>query len=277
SDRSGNLDLWQIKSTDGGISWSSPVQLTTHAYQDNLPTMFQRADSSFVLTWQRYNDLFYNYLSLTTEIYYMTSPDGITWSAPDSITWDTGPTYTDILPGIYEHPYNNELYFTWTTDRFSPLGDNVELSLSQINAGQLGNQSNVFTCTGYYARVIPGDTIGQFMITWVADPDWNGERDIYFRYRNAPYMDVENYSTQMATVICYPNPFTDFVTVEMKQIPSEMYSVELISTEGKMVYRKTDSKDKQFSVSRNKIPSGVYILRILTQSGQQQSFKLVAE
>jgi hypothetical protein len=277
SDRTGNLDIFQIKSTDGGNTWSMPAQLTTHAYQDNLPVMFQRSDSTFVLTWQRYNDLFYNYLSATSEIYYMTSPDGVNWSAPDSITWDTGPNYTDILPGIYEHPYNNELYFTWTTDRFSPLGDNVELSLSEINAGQLGNQANVFTCTGYYARVIPGDTIGQFMITWVADPDWNGERDIYFRYRNAPYMEVESVSAETNIVICYPNPFNDQVTIEMQKNPTESYSIELINTAGEVLFYQNHLTTRQFSISRYNMPSGMYVLRTLTESGEQQCYKLVAE
>ena len=265
SQRTGNMDIFCIRSTDGGNTWSLPDTLTLHPYQDNLPFLFQALDSSFVLTWQRYNDGPYNYLSTTNEIFYKTSPDGINWSAADSITWDVTPLYTDILPGIYQNPLDSEIYFTWTTDRFSPLGYNVELSLSAIQSGATGNSASRISCNGYYGRVIPTDTAGQFIMTWVADPDYNGQHDIYLRFSDKiPLSTGISYTDQAATYSLFPNPCNSSALLHTGRTFSNA-TLLLYNSGGEQVRQLTGLNGQSVPVFRGDLPDGLYFVRLVQE------------
>lgn len=276
SDRTGNMDLFSIKSSDGGLTWSNPVQLTTNAFQDNLPILFQRADSSFVLTWQRYNGSPYNYLSNTNEIYYKTSPDGINWSSEDSITFDTGTLYTDILPSIYENPNDKELYFVWTSNRFSPFGNNVELSLSAVLSGSMGNQATIITCPGYDAKVIPTDTAGQFILTWVADPNNDGKRDIYsrFLYKNVLSVGVPENNT-VTQYHLFPNPMNENAVLTFENPNNEKHKFLLFNVKGEKVQEINNITTDQVKIERKDLIPGLYFFLLQTKTGSGRKGKLM--
>jgi hypothetical protein len=267
SERTGNMDIFIIRSTNAGATWSSPVSLTTHPHHDNLPVLFQALDSSFILTWQRYIGSPYNFLSNTNEIYFKTSPDGITWSTEDSITWDTNSLYTDVFPSIYQNPLDKEIYFTWTTDRFFPQGRSVELSLSAILGGSLGNSATPITCNGYYARVIPADTLGQLILTWVADPDLNGQRDIYSRFlnKNASTVSIQE-NVESFNYNLFPNPFSSLTTLQTDKFLTNA-TLTVYDPFGQLVKQIKDISRQTIILHRDNLPSGLYFI-CLTQDNK---------
>ena len=278
SDRTGNMDIYSIRSTDLGATWSNPVALTTHPYQDNLPTLFQKLDSSFILTWQRYNSSPYDYLSNTSEIYYKTSPDGINWSAEDSITWDTNPLYTDVLPSIYQNPVDSEVYITWTSNRISPQGNSVELSLSSIIAGSMGNDAKSITCNGYYARTIPADTLGQFIMTWVADPDNNGQHDIYSRFLNKTTHTASiNDHTDHFKYSLFPNPLGQNSTLTFEHATKENCTFTLYNTQGQVVQTISNITTDKVEIERKHLTNGLYFFQLRTETKLLGNGKLVIE
>ncbi len=88
SDRTGNMDLFIIHSTDHGETWTKPVQITTNPMNDDI-AFFAYLDDQFVASWVQtdpkdtYKPAF---LSKRTEIFFMTSLDGVHWSAPIQVT-----------------------------------------------------------------------------------------------------------------------------------------------------------------------------------------------
>jgi hypothetical protein len=261
SNRTGNQELFLIRSTDGGNTWSNPIQITNHPSHDNMPFMFQRSDSTFILVWQRYPGPEFPYLNNNCEIYYSTSPDGMAWSNPDSITYDTGPNYADVVPAIYTDGLTGEIYFTWTSNRFSP-GNNLELRLSAILGGALGNQAIEITCNGYYARGIPSDTLGQVLLVWVADPDNNGQRDIYSRYLNKATVSVPSPDEGPYRYKIFPNPFSASSTFEMK-VPYTLGGAvfEMSDIYGRKL-RSYKVSNSSFQIERGTLKSGVYFYQL---------------
>lgn len=276
SDRTGNMELFSIRSVNGGATWSSPVQLTTNLFQDNLPFLFQKKDSSFILIWQRYNNGPYNYLSNTSEIYYKTSPDGITWSVENKITNDISVLYTDAFPSAYQNPLTSEVYINWTTNRFSPQGNNVELSLSAIVSGSSGNTATQISCNGYYARVIPADTAGQFIMTWVADPDFNNVRDIYSRFLNKRSTTDSSNNSGFSYKLS-PNPMQRKTTLSFTNSTNEKYFLSLFNSQGIKVLTINNIANGQVTIERKNLPGGPYFFQLRTSTKFTGAGKLIIQ
>ena len=277
SDAGGNMDIYFLMSTDGGATWSpAPGTFVTHPYQDNMPYLYETYDSTYVLTWQRYNDSPYNYLSATNEIFYKTTASFGSWSADDSITYDTSPLYTDILPAVYQNPLDSEIYITWTTNRFLAAGNNVELSMSGIAAGALGHLATEITCNGYYARSISGDTLGQIIITWVADPGNDGVREIYLRFMDKTNsVDIYEYDNAVAYTL-FPNPFSTQATLKLDNLPLQELALTLYNSNGQQVHQLV-SFENTFSIQRNRLEPGLYLFNITGKSNLRLSGKITVE
>ena len=79
SDRSGNMDLWITRSSDG-TTWSAPVQVTTSSDEDFYPNLLQTADGVFHLVWHRFE-------AQTTgqsHLYYRTTTTPLDWGASET-------------------------------------------------------------------------------------------------------------------------------------------------------------------------------------------------
>ncbi len=59
----------------------------------------------------------------------------------------------------------------------------------------------------------------------------------------------------------YPNPFTDYIIVEMDQVVPNM-TLTLTNLEGQIVFYKPDFSGIQLLIDRNNIPSGIYFLNV---------------
>ena len=77
--RSGNADIWYKTSTDGGVTWSDAVQLTTDPNSDYGPAITQTSDGTIWIVW-------YSYRSGNADLWCKTSIDGgASWSAEAQI------------------------------------------------------------------------------------------------------------------------------------------------------------------------------------------------
>jgi len=97
SDRSGNFDIW-ITSSNNGINWSTPVQVTTHHKYDEIPSLIRTSDGRLVIVFDS------NRLG-SWDVYITESfDDGDTWSAPVKIAGvypagDGGPSLIEASDG----------------------------------------------------------------------------------------------------------------------------------------------------------------------------------
>jgi hypothetical protein len=59
----------------------------------------------------------------------------------------------------------------------------------------------------------------------------------------------------------YPNPFTDYIIVEMDQVVPHM-TLTLTNLKGQIVFYKPDFSGIQLLIDRNNIPAGIYYLNV---------------
>ena len=76
-------------------------------------------------------------------------------------------------------------------------------------------------------------------------------------------------ATQKVEISVYPNPSTDYITIQSSQ---EIASVEIYNVIGQLASRKKiykrKKRKKKITVNVNRLPQGVYYVRIETESEQ---------
>jgi hypothetical protein len=106
-DTPGNAEIYYLKSTDGGISWTAPKRLTWTGGTSWNPAIAVGSYGYIHVTWE--DTAPGNY-----EIYYKRSTDGgADWTTARRITWDSG---FSGYPVITIDPYGNPHVF-WEDDR----------------------------------------------------------------------------------------------------------------------------------------------------------------
>ena len=89
--RSGNADLWYKTSSDGGVTWSSAVQLTTAPEDDYRPAIAQTSDGKIWVLWDSWR-------TDHPGIWYKTSTDGgASWSPDAEFTTDTNWDWMPVI------------------------------------------------------------------------------------------------------------------------------------------------------------------------------------
>jgi len=87
----GNDEIYYMKSTNGGATWSAKRRLTWNPDDSVYPEIFCGDDGKLHLVWA-------DYTPGDSEIFYRSSPDsGATWTAAERLTWNLG--FSD-RPGI---------------------------------------------------------------------------------------------------------------------------------------------------------------------------------
>jgi len=88
-----NNDIYVIRSTDKGATWSSPIQVTDELPSDTYPNIFVDTDSTLLIVYSHETVAGYNDIWLVNS-----SSDGLTWSEPFAVT--TTPTISEWEPAI---------------------------------------------------------------------------------------------------------------------------------------------------------------------------------
>ena len=119
SDIGGNMDLYLMNSTDHVETWSNLVQITTSPMHDDI-AFFSYLDGQFIVAWVQTDpeDTYDpSFLSVDTELFFMTSRDALTWSIPIQVTKDppgekSVDTIATILPG------KNGAEIVWVSEKW---------------------------------------------------------------------------------------------------------------------------------------------------------------
>lgn len=273
SSRTGQQELFSIHSSDGGDNWTHPTQLTNHPEQDAMPYLHQRTNGTYFMVWQRYSTPIFQYVTDSSDIWYATSPDGLNWSTPDSITYDTTIRHVEILPAIYEDAATQKLYFTWTGARYNPLGSIMHFALSDLQAGQLGDQAQEISCGGYFGRVHPTDTPTKLHVFFVSDRDGDINRDISHTVLDKSMVTVEN---EMSTFLpsIFPNPITDCLNI---RVPEGMHvtHLQLQNINGEILIQKQVAPTNLIRLEGLLLPNGIYFLQLRSSEGISGVQKIV--
>jgi hypothetical protein len=119
-DKSGDIEIYHVRSTDSGSTWSSAKRLTRTTAWKNAPDIALDSDSGVHVVW-------YAMTSDNAEIFYRESPDGgSTWNSLKRLTWTSADTYyptlsidsNDGLHVVYEEytPGNYDIFYKRSTD-----------------------------------------------------------------------------------------------------------------------------------------------------------------
>jgi hypothetical protein len=86
-------DIYVIRSTDKGATWSSPIQATNEVEDDTYPNIFVDTDGKILIVYSHETVVGYNDIWLVNS-----TDDGLTWSEPFAVT--TTPTISEWEPAI---------------------------------------------------------------------------------------------------------------------------------------------------------------------------------
>ena len=170
SGRSGNRELYTVRSGDGGRTWSHDIRLTDSSDEDDFPAVISRPNGERTLAWTRYapgsklNDY---YRDASAEIVTATSTDGLHWSAPVTQSPpDPGRRYVDFVPCLFGDQAGRHTYLAWTSSRPSARGDILvrELGTPDTAIRQLTTSGD----SNYGARIAPGSSPGAYLMVWIS-------------------------------------------------------------------------------------------------------------
>jgi hypothetical protein len=165
SDRLGNKDIYSC-SSDNGINWSTPMQLTFDSSEDDCPCLFQDDNDVYHLLW-------HSNKNGKSDILHTFSNDGISWSNPSILTNENN---NDMFPFMIQDQADNYLMI-YTSDESDPFGD----ILYRTSADGITWSSAVrFTTSNLrdYSPKILIDSSEDLWVIWVSDR--SGNLDIWY-------------------------------------------------------------------------------------------------
>ncbi len=72
--------------------------------------------------------------------------------------------------------------------------------------------------------------------------------------------DVQEQLLEDGNIVVYPNPVSDYLTVDLKGVSSKG-SISIVSLDGKLFYEQQVDKDKTIILDLNKLSQGIYLCR----------------
>jgi hypothetical protein len=180
SQRSGNRELFAVRSTDGGLRWSPPVQLTRSEEEDDFPHLVESPDGQRSLVWTRFragSGLLDYWRDTTSEIVMAQAREGLRLAPP--VTWsppDADERYTEILPSTFRHS-DGRVFLSWTSDRSDRRGDILLRELADPAAPV--RQLTTSPHADYDGKVVATPQRGEYLLVWVSTEA--GNPDVYAR------------------------------------------------------------------------------------------------
>jgi hypothetical protein len=170
SSRTGNRELFAMRSGDAGHTWSVPFRLTDSPEEDDFPHVLVLANGDRMLTWTRYragSRLGDYYRDGSAEVVTATSHDGLRWSAPVVVSPpDPEARFVDILPVLFADAGGQRIFVAWTSSRAGFLGDVLVRELTQSP----GSVRQLTTSWGsdYGGKVVAAGDAGEYVLAWTA-------------------------------------------------------------------------------------------------------------
>src|SRR5262249_15822877 len=127
SGKTGNRELFESRSDDGGLWWPPERQITQSDEEDDFPQMIETCEGELILAWTRYrkgSPLCDYLIDTSAEIVIARSRDGLNWSVPVvSSPRDEKRRQMDLLPFVFEDAASRQLYLSWTSSRSNSRGN----------------------------------------------------------------------------------------------------------------------------------------------------------
>jgi len=180
SGKTGNRELYESRSDDGGLWWSPERRITESDEEDDFPQMIETRQGELILAWTRYqkgSPLLDYFIDTSAEIVISRSWDGLNWSVPEvSSPKDEKLRHMDLLPFVFTDAAG-QLYLSWTSSRTNRQGNILLRNLaSDPSAYSLLTTERT---SDYNAKIAPTKTPGQYLMVWVSDRE--GAIEIYSR------------------------------------------------------------------------------------------------
>ncbi len=174
-------DLYVAVRPGASTTWQPAVPLTAlnnPTEHEHLPSaawtgsevtlVFVRHDTTNALPWMQPTP--------KSDLWYATSPDGLTWGAPTRITNEAGPI-VNLFPALYADQAGVWTLIWLSTRLGSPKV--FETPVSALGTYPVGVVENQHLPDGYSHRIAPTRT-ARYVGVWVRGPE--GAQDIYYRY-----------------------------------------------------------------------------------------------
>jgi hypothetical protein len=271
SDPGGNLgkDIFHIRSTDAGTTWSIPDTLTHDPANSWRPSIGVSGLSVHVV-WQDNRDGNY-------EIYYKRSTDaGATWGSDSRLTTDS---YNSVEPSLAVSGAN--LHLAWTDDR----DQNSEIYYKfSANMGQSWGPDERLTnepATSWYGSIAAsGRTVH---IAWYDQRDGNWE--VYYKRNPTGNMKIsetqplENQPPARPEFFTVPSLFRDKITIRFRMPLNPPLRIALYDAGGRAVFVKEFPKVFSPTILNNRsiadLGQGVYFLSISAGKSKSAPVKLI--
>jgi hypothetical protein len=163
----------------GTNAWDAPMLvpgINSSTEHDHLP-FAARIGGTIALVWVRHDTTqSLPWLGTKSDLYFSTSPDGLSWAAPAKVTNDTGdilhlfPAFTSSLDGAWS--------LVWLSTRLGPPRV-FELPFDEIGSYPSSATEIVALPEGYSHRIAATPTPGVALGAWVQGPE--GMQDVYVR------------------------------------------------------------------------------------------------
>ena len=132
----------------------------------------------------------------------------------------------------------------------SQVWNTIEIPLSQFNS--------LNSLAHFSQLILSGEPVGTGVVFI--------DNVLFF---DESHTGLEN--TALEELLIYPNPFDDVVQIKGKELIS---SIEIYNTLGQQLMALACSQN-ELSIPTTKLTSGIYLVKIKTQNGQSQQFKIL--
>jgi polyhydroxybutyrate depolymerase len=147
---------------------------------------------------------------------------------------------------------------TVTISYYGPCEESTEVILYTINGGE---------------HTWPGAAI----IIGITNQDINASREIWaffkkFTIQGSTFIDNEHSILETEWQL-YPNPVSDYATVELAALPAEKFGFRIYSMTGELLLERSSVETNRFLIDCRHIPAGFYISEL--SSGNSKAFRKI--
>lgn len=168
-DTPGNEEIYYLKSTDTGSTWSGAKRITWTSGSSGSPAIAVDSTDTIHVVW-------YIETSDGLEIYYRRSQDGgTTWSVPKRLTWTSG---SSSMPAISVDSADT-IHIVWQ-EVPAPGNDEIYYKKSEDGGKTWSSSQRLTWASGWsYYPAIAIDSTDTIHVVWRDDPSGNVE--IYYK------------------------------------------------------------------------------------------------
>jgi hypothetical protein len=231
-----NIETVDLYQTWSGSVWVNALQYLNETFDAN-----NSCTNEVVQSWNTVSSSWYN----VAQYYFIynannaeTSETYQTWS--NTLGWVNDARYLDAYNAdnyntfFADQTWQNSVWANYLTETAIYDADNVEIAFTY----------NYYNSTGTLAT--SGDSIYYYL---------------------TDVLGINNMKAQQNNITAYPNPSKGIFTLSITNYELGIMNVEVYNILGEKVYSQPTAQSSSFIVDLNNQPSGVYLYRVISESG----------